>query len=69
LGYDTVDCREAVDLGGRALIPASKNAKEQKQERIPALKGKDEAIRRIQELGDEGRSLWKGTWRALCNKA
>lgn len=58
--YDTVDCREAVyDLGGKAVIPPDKNAKEQKRGRIPALKERDEAIRRIQELGDEGRSLWK----------
>lgn len=58
--YDTVDCREAVhDLGGRQVIPPDKNAKEQKRGRIPALKERDEAIRRIQELGDEGRSLWK----------
>lgn len=58
--YDTIDCREAVhDLGGRQVIPPDKNAKEQKQERIPALKERDQAIRRIQELGGEGRSLWK----------
>lgn len=58
--YDTVDCREAVhDLGGKPVIPPDKNAKEQKKGRIPALKERDEAIRRIQELGDEGRSLWK----------
>ena len=57
--YDTVDCCEAVyDLGGKPIIPPDKNAKEQKQGR-PALKERDEAIRRIQELGDEGRSLWK----------
>ena len=55
----TVDCCEAVyDLGGKPIIPPDKNAKEQKQGR-PALKERDEAIRRIQELGDEGRSLWK----------
>jgi len=58
--YDTVDCREAVyDLGGRAVIPPDKNAKEQKRGRIPALKERDAAIRRIRELGNEGRSLWK----------
>lgn len=58
--YDTVDCREAIhDLGGRQVIPPDKNAKEQKRGRIPALKERDEAIRRIQELGSEGRSLWK----------
>lgn len=58
--YDTTDCREAVhDLGGRQVIPPDKNAKEQKRIRIPALKERDGAIRRIQELGDEGRSHWK----------
>jgi hypothetical protein len=58
--YDTVDCREAVyDLGGRPVIPPDKNAKEQKRGRIPALNERDKAIRRIQELGDEGRALWK----------
>lgn len=58
--YDTVDCREVVhDLGGRQVIPPDKNAKEQKRGRIPALKERDEAIRRIQELGSDGRSLWK----------
>jgi hypothetical protein len=58
--YDTVDCREVVhDLGGRPIIPPDKNAKEQKQIRIPALKERDKAIRRIQELGEEGRAKWK----------
>ena len=58
--YDTVDCREAIhDLGGRQVIPPDKNAREQKRERIPALKERDDAIRRIQECGEEGRSRWK----------
>lgn len=58
--YDTVDCREVVhDLGGRAVIPPDKNAKEQKRIRLPALEERDRAIRRIQELGSEGRALWK----------
>jgi len=58
--YDTVDCREAVhDLGGRSIIPPDKNAKVQKRNRIAALEERDKAIRRIQELGDEGRALWK----------
>ncbi len=58
--YDTIDCREAVyDLGGKPVIPPDKNAKEQKRGRIPALKERDEAIRRIRELGEDGRSLWK----------
>ncbi len=58
--YDTVDCRTAVhDLGGRPVIPPDKNAKEQKGRWVAALQERDEAIRRIAELGDEGRSLWK----------
>ena len=58
--YDTTDCREAVyDLGGNPVIPPDKNARKQKRGRIPALKARDEAIQRIQELGAEGRSLWK----------
>ena len=58
--YDTVDCREAVcDLGGRPVIPPDKNAKEQRQAHIPALEERDKAIRRIQELGSEGRAPWK----------
>jgi len=58
--YDTVDCREAVhDRGGRQIIPPDKNAKPQKRWLLPALKERDGAIRRIQELGEEGRPLWK----------
>lgn len=58
--YDTVDCREVVhDLGGKPVIPPDKNAREQRRGWIPALGARDEAIRRIQELGAEGRSLWK----------
>lgn len=58
--YDTVDCREAVyDRGGRQIIPPDKNAKKQKRTRFPALRERDEAIERIQELGEEGRSRWK----------
>jgi len=59
--YDTVDCREAVhDLGGRQVIPPDKNAKLQKKNSsLPALQERDLAIQRIQELGDEGRALWK----------
>lgn len=56
--YDTVDCRESVhDLGGRQVIPPDKNAREREQ--IPALKERNDAIRRIQECGEEGRSRWK----------
>jgi hypothetical protein len=58
--YDTTDCREAIhDRGGRAVIPPDKNAKLQKKKPFPCLKARDEAIRRIEELGDEGRALWK----------
>src|SRR5271170_1204407 len=58
--YDTIDCREAVhDCGGRQIIPPDKNAKLQKRAPLPALMERDQAIRRIQELGDEGRALWK----------
>lgn len=58
--YDTVDCREIIhDLGGKPIIPPDKNAKEQKRARIPALEERDKAIRRIQELGEEGRAKWK----------
>ena len=58
--YDTTDCREAIhDRGGRPVIPPDKNAKIQKRKPFPCLQARDEAIRRIQELGDEGRALWK----------
>jgi hypothetical protein len=58
--YDTTDCREVIhDLGGRPVIPPDKNAKLQKRKPFPCLKARDEAIRRIQELGDDGRAHWK----------
>ena len=59
--YDTTDCREAIfDRGGRQVIPPDRNAKKQKKKDwIPALQERDEAIKRIQELGEEGRSIWK----------
>ena len=62
--YDTVDCLEAVyDRGGRQVIPPDKNAKLQKRGLVPALQERDQAIRRMQELGEEGRSRWKrGGW-------
>jgi hypothetical protein len=47
------------DRGGRQIIPPDKNAKLQKGTPLPTLQERDRAIRRIQELGDEGRSLWK----------
>lgn len=58
--YDTTDCREAIhDRGGKQVIPPDKNAKLQRRKSIPCLKARDDAIQRIQELGDEGRALWK----------
>jgi len=58
--YDTTDCREAInDRGGRQVIPPDKTAKLQKGKSLPCLKARDEAIRRIQELGPEGRAQWK----------
>ena len=58
--YDTLDCREAIhDRKGKAIIPPDKNARLQRKIRFPALEERDRAIRRIQELGAEGRSQWK----------
>jgi hypothetical protein len=58
--YDTTDCREAIyDLGGRQIIPPDKNAKLQKRKTLSALTERDGAIRRIEELGPEGRAEWK----------
>lgn len=58
--YDTTDCREAVyDRGGKQVIPPDKNAKLQRRDPLPALRERDQAIRRIQELGNEGRAQWK----------
>ena len=58
--YDTTDCREAIhDRGGRQIIPPDKNAKLQRGTLLPCLKARDEAIRRIAELDDEGRAKWK----------
>ena len=58
--YDTTDCREAIhDRGGKQVIPPDKNAKLQRGKPLPCLKERDEAIRRIQELDDEGRAKWK----------
>jgi hypothetical protein len=45
--------------GGKPIFPPDKNAKLQKGKSFPALRERGQAIRRIQELGDEGRSLWK----------
>lgn len=58
--YDTVDCRQFIhDAGGRQIIPPKRTAREQKKNPIPALKERDEAIRKIKELGEEGRVEWK----------
>ncbi len=58
--YDTTDCREAIyDLGGNPIIPPDKTAKVQKRCRLPCLKTRDQAIQRIEELGEEGRAQWK----------
>ena len=58
--YDTADCREVVhNRGGRQIFPPDKNATLQKGQPLPELQERDQAIRRIQELGEEGRSLWK----------
>lgn len=58
--YDTIDCREVVhDMGGRPIIPPDKNAKEHKRTHIPALLERNKAVRRMRELGAEGRALWK----------
>jgi hypothetical protein len=58
--YDTVDCREAIyERGGRQIIPPDKNAKLQRGKTIPCLEERDESIRKIQNLGEEGRAKWK----------
>lgn len=58
--YDTIDCRGAIDdLGGRPIIPPDKNAKLQRGQPIKCLEERDRAIRRIAELGKEGRAQWK----------
>lgn len=58
--YDTLDCRDAVhDQGGNSIFPPDKNGILQKRSPLPALNERDQAIRRIQELREEGRSLRK----------
>ena len=58
--YDTTDCRQSIhDYGGRQVIPPDRNAKIQKRKPLPCLLARDEAIRRIQELGEDGRAEWK----------
>ena len=56
--YDTVDCREAIyERGGRQIIPPDKNAKIRRT--YPSLKERNEAVKKIQDLGLEGRRKWK----------
>ena len=58
--YDTTDCRESIHgHGRRQIIPPDKNARLQKRKPLPCLKARDDAIRRIQELEEEGRTKWK----------
>lgn len=58
--YDTVDYRETIhDREGRQIIPPDKNTKLQKRKLIACLEERDQAIRRIQDLGEEGRAEWK----------
>jgi len=58
--YDTVDCREMIyDMGGRQVIPPPKSARLQKKTQIRGLQERDRTIRRIKELGQEGRKQWK----------
>ena len=58
--YDTTDCRETIyDQGGRSVIPPKKTARLQKGGKLPCLEERDKAIRRIKELGEEGRAQWK----------
>ena len=58
--YDTVDCRDIIhDMGGRQIIPPKRTARQQRKDPLPALKERDQAIQRIQELGEESRTRWK----------
>ena len=58
--YYTLDCQKAVhDRDWMPIFPPDKNAKFQRGKPLAALRERDQAIRRIQELGDEARSLWK----------
>lgn len=58
--YDTTECREAIrDHGGKPVIPPDKSAVVQRRHINPALESRDQAIRRIAEMGAEGRKLWK----------
>ena len=58
--YDTTECRESIcDHGGKSVIPPDKSAVVQRKDINPALESRDQAIRRIAEMGEEGRKLWK----------
>jgi hypothetical protein len=58
--YDTTECRESIcDHGGKPVIPPDKSAVVQRRDINPALESRDQAIRRIEEMGMEGRKLWK----------
>jgi hypothetical protein len=58
--YDTTDGRSALhDLGGKPIIPPKKNARMQRKNPLACLVSRDEAIKRIRELGEEGRAHWK----------
>lgn len=56
--YDTIDCREAIYFrGGRQIIPPKRNARRAK--RTLCLEDRNQAIERIEQLGNEGRADWK----------
>ena len=58
--YDTIDCREAIhDRGGKQVIPPKRTARMQRKNPIPCLLPRDRAIKRINELGVDGRAQWK----------
>lgn len=58
--YDKEFCREAIlGRGGRQVIPPQKNARLQGRNKVSHLEERDGAIRRIRELGKEGRKEWK----------
>ena len=60
MAYDTTDCRSNIyDLDGTQIIPPKKNARLQRKEPLIELVERDRAIRRIKELGEKGRALWK----------
>lgn len=59
--YDVTECYEAIyDSGGLPIIPPRRNAKQNSESDIP-IEPRNEAIRRIKELGggEDGRKAWK----------